>query len=273
MTPRLFPPDDPASLIITKALQCGADLAGIASVEDLRRSPSHRVAQLLPEYTGVGTLAEGDGKRGAVRWPSDARSAIVLAVAHPEDEPELDWWLGDGASGDTPGNKSLIAAVGRLADWLEAEHGVCCHRIAYHVERGGAYMKDAAMLAGIGRVGINNLLLTREFGPRHRLRVLLPDAVLPSTGPPDWDPCEGCPAPCRAACPRGAFRGAVYTMGEYGIAELPGRDGAFDRRLCNLQMQADEKASELTTMHGHDAPAYATRYCRACELACIAGER
>lgn len=106
-------------------------------------------------------MAEGR----VVRWPQVATSAVVLAVAHPSDRPDLDRWYGREWSGDTPGNRTLIATVGRLADWLEAEHGVRCWRIPYHIERGAVHMKDTAVLAGLGCVGRNNLLLTPEFGP------------------------------------------------------------------------------------------------------------
>ncbi|MBM3148130.1 MAG: epoxyqueuosine reductase [Actinobacteria bacterium] len=238
---------------------------------DLQRSPSHRIAGLMPPYTGTGTVEDPDDRGRVVRWPEGAMSAVVLAVAHPSDQPDLDRWYGRESSGDTPGNRLLIAAVDRLADWLEAEHGVHCRRIPYHVERGAVYMKDAAVVAGLGCIGRNNLLLTPEYGPRQRLRVLLADADLPSSGPRDYDPCDGCPEPCRAACPRQAFPGAVYSPEDFGIADLPGRDGSFDRVLCDHQMSVDVEASEQVVVEGQDDPVLRTDFCRACELACIAG--
>lgn len=59
--------------IIDKADFFGASLAGIASVAELLASPSHKV----------------DVK---VDWSSQAKSVIVLALAHKEEEAELDWW-------------------------------------------------------------------------------------------------------------------------------------------------------------------------------------
>ena len=260
-----------SAAIVTTALECGADLAGIAAIADLRRSPSHAISERLPDYTGTGTVDAGEGRRGLVTWPEGARSAVVLAVAHPEEKPELDWWVGGEAAGDPPGNLLLKAAAGKLAARLRGEHGLECWTIAYHVERGGIFLKDAAVLAGLGSIGRNNLLLTREHGPRHRLRAVLTSAELPSTGPSGYDPCVRCPEPCRAACPQAAFPGSVFTPQEYGQTELPGRDGAFDRRICGLQMQADEAASEFVTREGEARQVMLTRYCRACELACVAG--
>ena len=260
-----------SAAIVAAALECGADLAGVAAVADLRRSPSHLVSERLPDYEGTGTVDAGGGRRGLVTWPEWARSAVVLAVAHPEDKPELDWWYDGEADGNPPGNLLLIAAAKRLAARLAAEHGLECRAIAYHVERGGIYLKDAAVLAGLGSIGRNNLLLTRRHGPRHRLRAVLTSAELPSTGPSGYDPCIRCPEPCRAACPRAAFPGDVFTPQEHGLRELPGRDGAFSRRLCSLQMQADEAASDLVVREGETRQVTLTRYCRACELACVAG--
>jgi len=51
-------------------------------------------------------------------------------------------------------------------------------------------LKDAAVLAGLGCIGKNNLLLTPEYGSRVRLRAFTIDLVLPSTGPLPFDPCE-----------------------------------------------------------------------------------
>jgi epoxyqueuosine reductase len=259
------------AVIVEKARQSGADLAGIAAVADLRCSPSHRIAALMPPYAGTGTVDDPNSRGRAVRWPSGVMSAVVVAVAHPGEQPDLDRWYGRESSGDTPGNRLLIATLDRLADWLEAEHHVRCWRIPYHIERGGVYMKDAAVLAGLGCIGRNNLLLTPEFGPRQRLRVLLTDAELGSSGLRDYDPCAACSEPCRAACPRQAFPGSVYSPADYGVAELPGRDGAFDRLLCDRQMTADVEASEHVVVDGQDDPVLRTDFCRACELACIAG--
>jgi len=262
---------DLSAAVVAAALECGADLAGIAAVADLQRSPSHLISARLPDYAGTGTVDAGGGRRGLVTWPEGARSAVVLAVAHPEKRPELDWWVDGEDTGNPPGNLLLIAAAERLAAQLQAEHGLQCWTIAYHVERGGIYLKDAAVLAGLGCIGRNNLLLTREHGPRHRLRAVLTSAELPSTGASGYDPCIRCPEPCRAACPQAAFPGAVFTPQEYGRRELPGRDGAFDRRICGLQMQADEAAAALVMREGEARPVTLTRYCRACELACVAG--
>ena len=153
-----------AGMILTKAKEFGADLAGIARVEDLKNSPSHLISERMPEFANVGAK-EIEGRRpGQVDWPAGAKSAIVIAIEHPEDKPELDWWIlgTKSAAGNTPGNKMLIAAANKLADWLEQELGMTCFRLPYHIELGGIYMKDTAVLAGLGCIGKNNILVTPE---------------------------------------------------------------------------------------------------------------
>ncbi len=254
--------------IIDKAVEFGADLAGVAPVETLKTSPSHRVNPRIPAYNGVGTREGGKSQGGVgAEWPEGARSAVVIALAHAENAPELDWW--DGLKG-TPGNRRLMRINKQLSDWLRADMGMRTWPLPYHVEKGGIFLKDAAAAAGIGVVGRNNLLVTETFGPRVRLRCLLVDADLPPTEPADVDPCDGCPAPCRDVCPRGAFAEPVYTDESLG-SDLPGRDGTYSRQLCNQRMEADIVGAEPMPAT-KDREAYKRiKYCRACELACIAG--
>jgi epoxyqueuosine reductase len=249
-----------AALICDKARSFGADLVGIAGVEDLKRSPSHQLSARLPEFAGIGTRDAGSGRRGSVTWPDGALSAIVLGVEHPAGKPELDWWENGGSGGNTPGNRLLMRIVADLAAWIEADLGIRCLPLPYHIERGGAYMKDAAVLAGLGHIGKNNMLVTPEFGPRVRLRMMLTAADLPSVGAMGPDPCQDCGAPCRTACPQEAFARRIYSEADYAQPELPGRTGVYDRLRCDQQMKADAATT---------APFI--RYCRECELACPAG--
>ncbi|GAB4278899.1 MAG: hypothetical protein Kow0092_34700 [Deferrisomatales bacterium] len=99
------------------------------------------------------------------------------------------------------------------------------------------------MLAGLGCLGRNNLLVTPAFGPRARLRAVAVEPALAPTGPSGFDPCPDCPAPCRTACPREAFRAQVSDPREVGVSALPGRDGTYDRLACNGRMRADEAAA------------------------------
>lgn len=258
-------------LIIEKAKVLGASLAGIAKVEELKKSPSHFIYGKLDEYRGLGTKQTDRTIPKDVVWPENSMSTVVIGVAHPEAEPELDWWQ-DGYRGGTPGNQILISISDKLSAWLENEKRIKTKKLPYNIEHGGIFLKDGAVTAGLGCIGKNNLIVTPEFGPRVRLRALLIDAVLPSTGPLDFDPCEQCSMPCRTVCPQDAFGRKVYSEQQFGLTELPARTGVYSRDMCNVQMKLDMANSEELRVRGRLESKRLIRYCRRCELVCPVGK-
>jgi epoxyqueuosine reductase len=100
--------------------------------------------------------------------------------------------------------------------------------LPYQIEYGGAFLKDAAVLAGLGMIGKNNLLVTPQYGTRVRLRGMFIEAELEPTGPSTFDPCQGCGMPCQRACPQDAFRG-----------------GSFKRELCRKEQEYNEEHGEM----------------------------
>jgi len=255
--------------IIKKAKDMGAAMAGIASVELLKNSPSHQILKMktgleINDFTGI-------------KWPQDVRSALVIAVFHPEDKPELDWW----DVNTSPGNSILIRICRELSVWVQEEFGIETYKMPYSVERGGIYLKDAAVLAGLGCIGRNNILITPKLGSRVRLRAILLAEELAPTGPVPFDPCDGCEEFCRKACPQNAFAERILSSAETGIDDLPGRDGFFSRARCMIQMHKDVEDSEidfdkavqftLDTEYMSDAEERA-QYCRRCEFACPVGK-
>ncbi|NIO03536.1 MAG: epoxyqueuosine reductase [Proteobacteria bacterium] len=255
--------------IIRKAKEFGASSAGIASVEALKESPSHLIYGRMGEYRAVGS-GEGPTGLGKVAWPGNAKCAIVIAVLHPQANPELDWWK-TGYFGGTRGNRMLLSTNSQLSHWLEEKKRVRTIELSYHIEHGGIFLKDAAVMAGLGCIGKNNLLVTPEFGPRVRLRAMVTDEVLPCTGPIEFDPCEECSAPCMAACPKEAFRKKIYSEDDFGLDQLPGRTGVFSKQLCHEQMRVDEDRPENVEVDGELEPGKWISYCRRCELACPVG--
>jgi len=221
-----------ATHIIEKAKTFGASLAGFVDTDSLSETPSHRNA----------------------RWSGEGKSLLVIALAHPTTEPSLDWW--DEKPGGSPGNRMMIGIAERIVERVEEEFNIKARLLPYHAERGGIFLKDAAVLAGLGVIGANNLLITPEYGPRIRLRTLSLDAKLVPTGRIDLSPCDACEMPCKEACPQKAFT-----------------QGSYSRDPCMKQMSIDEANRAIVENEVEaDSPRACVRYCRACELACPLGK-
>jgi len=228
--------------ILKKAREFGASLAGLCSVRDLKESPSYKIYDQSPYY---------DGYTG-VAWPSEAHSVLVLALQVDPAEPGLDWWS-DQIPGRTPGNRILMKISRQIKKWLGEYLDINATPLAYAIESGGIFLKDAAVLAGLGVIGKNNLFSSRKYGTRIRLRGLFLDRKVQPTEGFDYAPCDGCARPCHQACPEDAFR-----------------SGKYDVTLCEPEMQRNRHT--LITVEGEavrmDGLCEVEKFCRACELAC-----
>jgi epoxyqueuosine reductase len=284
-----IPSSELTDRITEKAKSLGADIAGVASVESLKGSPSHRI------YPKIGMNlklhwqdVKDDEKFNKVAWPEDAVSAIVIGLEHNINKPELDWWDGKGTSG----NRILIRINNKLSEWIENTFPIKTYKLPYFVSKGGIFLKDAAVVAGLGSLGKNNLVITPGYGPRIRFRALLIDQEAEATGPLDFNPCEGCERPCREACPVKSFRKFVYSANELGQSILPGTNGTYDRVTCNRKMDKDIEDAVMAVpagnkehtevmqaidefeegvnvkLQGDYLPNYRVKYCRKCELSC-----
>ena len=264
---------DLSQAILAKAKELGADLAGIADVSDLVDAPSFVVAPKIPPAT-VGH-SDGELAPGVVEWPEEAQSVIVVALAHPADKPELDWWHGKH---QPPGNRELIRITKNLREWLSnVDDNIETYKVPYHTEKGGIFLKDAAVKANLGIVGRNNLFITPEFGPRVRMRTIIVNKKLYNPLQPiSFDPCSGCDGHCLRSCPQGAFNKVIYDQAEMGHNLLPGIIGNYNRFKCNDQMEKDIERSLANPETVYYEPAGETvtliKYCRRCELSCPVGD-
>ena len=259
--------------IINKAKSLGASLAGIASVELLKKSPSHDIYNKMEPNQGVGSRDFAEGvKPGEIAWPPGAKSALAIALAHKEDDLQMDWWIVYDHDRESQGFQILEGIINKMSAWVEKEFSFATHALPYHPEKGGIFHKDAGVLAGFGCIGKNNLLLTPQYGPRIRVLALLIDEELPPTGPVIYDPCDGCDEPCRQACPRNAFGSAAHSPIEMGMVTLPGKNGWYDREPCRSETEKNLEDKAFIQLDGHAEPVWTIKFCRLCELACPVGK-
>lgn len=229
--------------IMARAREEGAALVGIVRIADLKHAPSYAVydaAPFYPEYEGV-------------EWKDEYKSLLVWGLPHPASEPVLDWWSLK-VKGFTPGNRELAAQSKRLRVWVNEELQMGALSAPYQIEYGGAFLKDSAVLAGLGVIGRNNLLITPQFGPRIRLRALFLGAELePTPALADFDPCSTCDRPCHRRCPNDCFG-----------------SGRFLRASCKQEQDQRDVDFEVVdgAVMGVEEACNVTAYCRECELAC-----
>ncbi len=177
----------------------GADLVGFASVDRFDRfAPENHPAIAFPE----------------------TRTVIVIGLQMVD--PLLDLWLhappttgaGRSPTGRAFEDEILKAICYRFV--LEMyRRGFGAKVLPYgpsphSSEKGFIYLKDAAILAGLGVIGKNNLVVTPEFGPRIRLRAMAFSKDLPPNRIMTENPwCENCDR-CIRACPVDALHDGKY---------------------------------------------------------------
>ncbi len=207
-----------------------------------------------PSYKAAGGAEwQDDHAEQTIKWLPNAQSLLILAMHHPQEKPELDWF----DRGNTSGNRWLTKISIELVEWLHKTQGIMAQALPYQVEKGGVYLKDAACLAGLGVMGKNNLLIHPQWGPNVRLRsVLIQDYLSPSEPLERFNPCYRCPMPCLKACPENALA-----------------QGRFHRPSCMLQLESD-RANKIRggKEDAKGSPELVTAWCRRCEFACPVGK-
>jgi epoxyqueuosine reductase len=239
-------------IIVDEAKELGASLVGIASIANLKVSPSYEANAKKPFNEEYEREHPDYQKFKGVEWRAEHKSVLVWALVHPASDPALDWWSMK-VPGFTPGNRMMRRQSKKLRIWLGEELGIKALSLPYKIEDGGAFLKDSAALAGLGVIGKHNLLVTPVFGTRVRLRGIFMEAELEPTRPLDFDPCNICDMPCHRACPRDAFR-----------------SGAFERVLCKQEDDKRDAEGEILpgSIMGIEEPSEVVKPCRYCELAC-----
>jgi epoxyqueuosine reductase len=118
--------------------------------------------------------------------------------------------------------------------------------------------RHAALLAGLGAFGVNNVLLTREFGPRVRFTSIFTAAELPPDPLLGEDLCTRCMR-CITACPVRALPGQDYPLGITDKAACVTRSEALNRRSispCGLCIRACPIGEDRKAFRREDPDVY-----------------
>lgn len=213
-----------AGAIRSRAAELGIDLVGFCSWQELEgHAPDYdRPSQLSSYLSRLIVLAK--------RYPT--------GVACSPDPAFRQYANGRVA-------RHLEEAAGELAYWLEQRNAIACvlsatipdlrrQPMAYAgpAGQGSLLLRRAAVLAGLGTLGLNEMILTPQYGPRVFLAGILTDAAVECGQPLAEELCPGLEAcgRCAEVCPVDA----IPTSGpaEATLAQVRGLDADACARAC-----------------------------------------
>ena len=188
--------------------------------------------------------------------PPWAESVVVLGMATLDRAFDLELYIEQG--GERRWSKwayeRLVAGAARLSLGLIAA-GHRAQPLTYEDSLSVLDLKVAAVRAGLGVRGLNNLVLVPRFGPRVRFGAVFTDLELPVDSPRHDYYCTSCSL-CIGGCPTGAL----------------GPDG-FDRSRCLGEFEPDAAMADMQREQLDFPTAHTRIQCAECIMACPIGKR
>lgn len=204
------------------AMLLGADLCGIADADRfIEAPPGHHPTDMLP----------------------DCRSVIVVASRFPTDQLDV---VGDAytVARDNMREKMNQIAV-RLSAWinslgLKSQEVLAAGRITREADgriRDQLSLKHAGMLAGLGKIGRNSLLINEQYGNMIWISAVLTTTSLASDPLADYAACLPKCRRCAEACEVSAFEDQNVQQQvcySHAFRKTSGRkDGKTEIIVCN----------------------------------------
>ena len=275
---------------ITKLCKrCGADLVGFAPIE--RFPENSAVRKIMPEARTVIGLAFRV-LRGIYRGVEEGSTYYQYTTMAVENMEETVMPMATVRLAMMLEEEGYLALPQRRHQQIMAEENSTNPEVAYDaVYRGRTQemqmdFSEAAVLCGLGEIGLHGALLTDEFGPFVRTCFVLTDAILEATPIKTAHLCDKC-GECVKGCPGHAisddgevdpWQCAVYYNGANGLKNPfmpPDAFRNFEDRLAIIAGEAKvdpETARRILDNIYFYPPAQHAYQCsicgRACDVAC-----
>jgi len=178
------------------AAEIGVDLVGVTNVQPFSRFIEQldtRRAHYMDRYAyRMETWQRMARPRAVV---PDARSVVVLGYYYFPPDPKPDGVSGKMGRIVTYGHLGILKRARLVRSFLQ-QRG--------HKAVMGAHRKEAAVRAGLGSIGKNNLVMNPRYGSWVAYQSIVTDAELEPDEPCRDDMCGNC-TKCLDACPTGAL--------------------------------------------------------------------
>jgi epoxyqueuosine reductase len=228
------------------AMEAGGDLFGVASPEPLAAAPpGFRPRDILPGCRAVIVVGKRLSDATVETTPSRMFDTMYFAT-----------------------NSFLDQLILKITDMLAREKykavGVGPHSLDGKRLMGDMSQKHAAVAAGLGRFGLQSLVLTPQFGPRQRWGAVITNAPLKPGAPFKEEICrpEECGRACLTNCPAKVFS-ERNTEGIRDPDFLPGGIWYYwniDKLACRAHREKRKQELGWVTEGGH-ACAICLRVC------------
>ena len=189
-------------------------------------------------------------------FPAWVHSAIVLGCATLDEAYDYEMYIQYQGQRNwhKPIYTLLEALSARLAHTLRQERCQAEH-LTFEDSISIIDLKKAAVLAGLGTLGLNNVVVNKEYGPRIRFGAVFTDLELEPDRPLDDYYCSSCTI-CWGGCPTGAL----------------GPNG-FDRSRCIAEFNPTPEMLERQKQMLKFPTPVTRRQCISCLTSCPIGKR
>ncbi len=192
----------------------------------------------------------------ATHGPAWARSVLVVAYATLDEAYDYSVYV--QVRGQRRWNKLayevMVARAARLALALR-DHGARADPLTYEDSAAIIDLRRAAVAAGLGTRGKNELVVTRDFGPHIRLGAVFTSLALEPDYPLSEYFCSSC-SRCVSVCPTTA-------LGPQGL----------DRSRCLAEFAPDRAMLTRQKSQVRQLTPFTRLQCAACVTACPIGAR